>query len=49
MIEQLITSQLARWEVARNNYAALSRVEVKEIFVKGMLYKAQFNPARIVS
>lgn len=36
-------------ETARNNYAALSGVQVKELNVNGTLYKVQFNPARIVS
>lgn len=37
------------WETARNNYVALSGVQVKELNVNGTLYKVQFNPARIVS
>lgn len=49
MINQLITSQLAQWETARNNYAALQGVRVKSIDIDGTTYKAQFNPARIVS
>lgn len=36
-------------ETARNNYAALSGVQMKELNVNGTLYKVQFNPARIVS
>lgn len=36
-------------ETARNNYVALSGVQVKELNVNGTLYKVQFNPARIVS
>lgn len=48
-INTLFTRQLASWETARNNYAALSQVQVKELNVHGIPYKVQFNPARIVS
>lgn len=48
-INNLFTAQLAYWETARNNYAALSGVQVKELNVHGIPYKVQFNPARIVS
>ncbi|MDE6216679.1 DUF4922 domain-containing protein [Bacteroides sp.] len=48
-IHNLLTEQLATWETARDNYAALSGVQVKELNVKGIPYKVQFNPARIVS
>ena len=47
-IHNLLTEQLVSWETARNNYAALSGVQVKELNVNGILYKVQFNPARIV-
>ena len=48
-INDLLTSQLDTWEMARNNYAALSGVQVRELDVNGIPYKVQFNPARIVS
>lgn len=48
-VHNLLTKQLASWETARDNYAALSGVKVKELNVNGILYKIQFNPARIVS
>ena len=48
-VNNLLTEQLTSWETARNNYAALSGVQVKELNVKGIPYKVQFNPARIVS
>ncbi len=48
-ILNLLTEQLASWETARNNYAALSGVRMKELSVDGIPYKIQFNPARIVS
>lgn len=48
-IERLLADQLASWELAANNYAALSRVRTKELDVNGTQYKVQFNPARIVS
>lgn len=48
-INTLLTEQLASWEMARSNYDALARVQVKELDVNGIPYKVQFNPARIVS
>lgn len=48
-IQDLLTEQLASWEMARNNYAALANVQMKELNVNGIPYKVQFNPARIVS
>lgn len=48
-IQALLDKQLSTWEMARNNYAALKQVKVKELDVNGCLYKVQFNPARIVS
>lgn len=48
-IEKLLTDQLSSWELAKNNYAALNQVKVKELDVNGTHYKVQFNPARIVS
>lgn len=48
-IHNLLTEQLSSWETARDNYAALSGVQVKELNVNGIPYKVQFNPARIVS
>ena len=48
-IQHFLTDQLASWEMARTNYAALSKVQVKELDVNGVLYKVQFNPARIIS
>ena len=49
MIEDLIKEQIDKWDLARNNYAALARVKVKELMVNKCLYKVQFNPARILS
>ena len=48
-IHRLLTEQTTSWETARNNYAALAGVQVKELNVNGIPYKVQFNPARIVS
>lgn len=48
-VNNLLTRQLASWETAHNNYAALSGVQMKELNVNGIPYKVQFNPARIVS
>lgn len=49
LVDAFLLEQLAEWEQARNNFAALSGVKVKEIDVDGMKIKVQFNPARIVS
>lgn len=48
-IHNLLTEQMASWATARDNYAALTGVQVKELDVRGVPYKVQFNPARIVS
>ena len=48
-IHNLLTEQLVSWETARNNYDALTGVEGIELNVNGISFKAQFNPARIVS
>lgn len=48
-INDLLFEQVATWETARDNYAALSSVQEKELNVNGIPYKVQFNPARIVS
>lgn len=49
MIRNLIDEQLQNWDLAKENYQALSNVRTKELNVDGHLYKIQFNPARIVS
>ena len=46
-INNLLTEQHASWETARNNYAALLGVQLKELDVNGIQYKEQLNPARI--
>ena len=47
--QHLIDGQLKDWELARNNYAALSSVRTKAFVVNVCIYKVQFNPARLVS
>ena len=47
--ERLLEEQIASWKTAYDNYAALSGVLVREIEVGRTTFKAQFNPARIVS
>ncbi len=49
MVDVLIDNQLASWNVASENYKALRKVRVKELKVGHLLYKVQFNPARILS
>ncbi len=48
-ISEFFNQQLQVWETARNNFAALANVKVKEFDVAGSKVKVQFNPARIVS
>jgi len=47
--DKLIADQIAVWPQAAGNFQALKDVKVKELNVDGMLFKVQFNPARIVS
>ncbi len=49
IIDQLFAGQLAGWDLARQNYMALSQVQIREVTVGGTAYKLQFNPTRIVS
>lgn len=48
-VEDLLATQLVDWETVRCNYAALSGVRTKELYVGEVAYRVQFNPARIVS
>ncbi len=48
-VEALLKNQLAVWDTAKGNYAALSSVKVKELSIGGATIKVQFNPARITS
>ena len=48
-VYDLFNRQLAVWQQASDNFAALANVGVKEITVGGFPVKVQFNPARIVS
>lgn len=48
-VNELLAGQLATWQTAHDNYAALDGVRVKSLDVDGIPYKVQFNPARIVS
>jgi ATP adenylyltransferase/5',5'''-P-1,P-4-tetraphosphate phosphorylase II len=48
-IKEFLYAQLNDWTLARENYAALKNISVKEFNVKGLIIKVQFNPARIVS
>ena len=45
----LFDQQLMDWELARNNYEALSRVRVKNFLFDGFNIEVQFNPERIRS
>lgn len=49
LVEKLIQDQLSEWPLAAQNFAALATVQSKDIEVRGVKYRAQFNPARITS
>ena len=48
-VQNLLQEQMNAWELAKNNYEALSLVRVKELNFNKFKIKVQFNPARIVS
>ena len=48
-IHTFVTSQLASWPLAADNFTALEGVHVREVEVNGLTVKLQFNPARIIS
>lgn len=47
--EAFFSGQLAKWEVARNDYQALHQVRMRSFLINGLEYFVQFNPARIRS
>ena len=48
-VQLLFEEQLNNWLLAADNYKALALVKTKNMEVNGLLYRVQFNPARIVS
>ena len=48
-IHQFVARQLSVWTLARDNFQALDKVQVREVEVNGMTVKLQFNPARMIS
>ncbi|MDR1004458.1 MAG: DUF4922 domain-containing protein [Prevotellaceae bacterium] len=48
-IDTFFDEQLDEWQTARDNYAALARMRTRSLLVDDVLYKVQFNPARIGS
>ena len=48
-IHQFVARQLTVWTLARDNFQALDKVQVREVEVNGMTVKLQFNPARMIS
>ena len=48
-IHTFVQNQLATWPLAADNFAALSKVHVREVDVNGLTVKLQFNPARMIS
>lgn len=48
-IDSLIEEQLSSWNTARENYEALKNVRIRDLNVGNVIYRIQFNPARIRS
>lgn len=48
-VYELLNRQIAEWELAGRNYAALATVVTKSVTAGGMKMQVQFNPSRIVS
>jgi hypothetical protein len=46
---QLLRRQRADWPLAGDNYAALAQVRLREVEVDGLVFRLQYNPARMVS
>ena len=48
-VSLLMESQLSQWPTARDNYAALKTVRLRQFEVEGLTFRVQYNPARIRS
>ena len=48
-VERFHASEVANWSLAAENYAALARVETRELMKGDTIMAVQWNPARIVS
>lgn len=48
-VADLLAAQQAVWPAMRDNYASLDGVRVRSLVVHGVTYRAQWNPARLVS
>lgn len=48
-VEEFFTSQLAEWQLVADRFAVLRMVKTKTLKVGNATFKAQFNPARIIS
>ncbi len=48
-INTLFEKQIKEWPQAANNYALLTKVEVRDVVVDGVRARIQYNPARILS
>ena len=48
-VRQMVSAQLASWELAGRNHAALRTVQTREFSFDGFSVYVQFNPSRIVS
>jgi ATP adenylyltransferase/5',5'''-P-1,P-4-tetraphosphate phosphorylase II len=49
LVKKLLQEQLAEWDLAGGNYAALKSVQSKDFDFGTFTIRVQFNPARIVS
>lgn len=48
-VKNLLIDQLENWDLAKDNFEALSQVKTRDISFDGFDIKVQFNPARIQS
>ena len=49
ILNKFVGDQLSRWSLACDNYRALKNVRLREMEIRGINVKLQFNPARIIS
>lgn len=48
-IHTFVKDQISAWPLAADNFAALADVHVREVEVRGLTVRLQFNPARMIS
>ena len=48
-VKKLLNDQKSSWQLLKNNYENLSKVQTRTFEIDGLQTKIQFNPARIKS